>query len=78
MKRWGRGIATQALGELLRLMNVSGRPYKATATAVAANPASCRVLEKNGFVRESTVSGGFNRNALVFDLYKYALPAAVS
>jgi RimJ/RimL family protein N-acetyltransferase len=42
---WGRGIATQALGEFLEL--VAERPLR--ASVAPANRASVRVLEKNGF-----------------------------
>jgi RimJ/RimL family protein N-acetyltransferase len=42
---WGRGIATEALGEFLQL--VDERPLR--ATVAPANRASVRVLEKNGF-----------------------------
>jgi RimJ/RimL family protein N-acetyltransferase len=43
---WGRGIATQALAELVGM--VEARPLY--AHVVKSNVASIRVLEKNGFV----------------------------
>ncbi len=43
---WGRGLATQALAELVGM--VEARPLH--AHVVASNVASIRVLEKNGFV----------------------------
>jgi RimJ/RimL family protein N-acetyltransferase len=43
---WGRGLATQALAELLAM--VETRPVH--AHVVSGNAASIRVLEKNGFV----------------------------
>lgn len=43
---WGRGLATQALAELIAM--VEERPLY--AHVVASNVASIRVLEKNGFV----------------------------
>ncbi len=48
-EHWGRGIASRALAEFLRV--VSRRPL--TAVVACHNIASLRVLEKNGF----TVSG---------------------
>src|SRR3954467_2525971 len=45
---WGRGLATQALAELLDL--VHARPLH--AYVVKSNVASIRVLEKCGFVAE--------------------------
>jgi RimJ/RimL family protein N-acetyltransferase len=58
-EHWGRGIATDALREFLRL--VGERPLQ--ATVASANRASARVLEKNGFrlLREEPES-------LVFEL----------
>ena len=47
-EHWGRGIATRALGELLRLYTV--RPVY--AAAAADNVASRRVLEKCGFAAD--------------------------
>jgi RimJ/RimL family protein N-acetyltransferase len=44
-EHWGRGIATEALGAFLEL--VDERPLR--ATVAPANKASVRVLEKNGF-----------------------------
>jgi RimJ/RimL family protein N-acetyltransferase len=44
---WGRGLATQALAELLNL--VEARPLH--AYVVKSNVASIRVLEKCGFVK---------------------------
>jgi len=43
---WGRGLATQALAELVGM--VEARPLY--AHVVKSNVASIRVLEKNGFV----------------------------
>jgi RimJ/RimL family protein N-acetyltransferase len=44
-EHWGRGIATEALGAFLEI--VDERPLR--ATVAPANRASVRVLEKNGF-----------------------------
>jgi RimJ/RimL family protein N-acetyltransferase len=43
---WGQGIATRALQLLLEVVSI--RPLH--ATAARGNPASIRVLERNGFV----------------------------
>ena len=54
---WGRGLATQALAELVAM--VETRPLY--AHVVQSNVASIRVLEKNGFVeveRHATDDGG--------------------
>jgi RimJ/RimL family protein N-acetyltransferase len=44
-ERWGRGLASEALGAFLQI--VDERPLR--ATVAPANKASVRVLEKNGF-----------------------------
>lgn len=45
---WGKGMATEAVGIFLR--EIAERPL--IATVAEHNPASLRVLEKNGFVEE--------------------------
>ena len=46
---WGRGFATEAVGSLLRLARLLGHS-RVYARHAADNPASGRVLVKNGFV----------------------------
>jgi RimJ/RimL family protein N-acetyltransferase len=71
---WGRGIATRAVGELLRLMSASGRARTATATVVTSNPASWKLLERHGFTRQGLVPGGHQQHGLSLDLFTYARP----
>ncbi len=47
---WGRGITTNAVAHLLEKLRDHGGKT-ATAGAFFDNPASMRVLEKNGFMR---------------------------
>jgi ribosomal-protein-alanine N-acetyltransferase len=68
---WGRGVATQALRDLVGLMSASGRVKAATASAVLVNTASCRLLERLGFTRIRVVSGGFQRHGMTGDLCGY-------
>jgi RimJ/RimL family protein N-acetyltransferase len=68
---WGRGIGNRALGELLRIMQASGRVRRAIATAVTQNVASWRLLDKHGFVREKVIVGGHQRHGLALDLFAY-------
>jgi RimJ/RimL family protein N-acetyltransferase len=75
---WGKGLATQALGELLQRMTASGRVKRATATAVTSNAASVRVLEKQGFTRERLIPGGHQKHGLTFDLFAYGREIAPS
>ena len=60
---WGRGLATQALAELLGL--VEARPLY--AHVVKSNVASIRVLEKNGFVEVGRHTGDDGIEELVLE-----------
>lgn len=66
---WGKGIATRALRELLRL--VSMRPiYGRTAFD---NIGSQRVMEKCGFVKTGTDSGFANARQKIIEEFIYQL-----
>ncbi len=52
---WGRGLMTEAVALILRFSFQELGLYRVYASAFAANAASCRVLEKNGFRREGTL-----------------------
>jgi RimJ/RimL family protein N-acetyltransferase len=61
---WGRGLATQALSELLGV--VDARPLH--AHVAKSNVASIRVLEKCGFVEIGGHTGDDGVEELVFEL----------
>ena len=61
---WGRGLATQALAELLGI--VDARPVR--ANVVRSNVASIRVLEKCGFVEIGVHTGDDGIDELVLEL----------
>ena len=61
---WGRGLATQALSELLGVVDV--RPLY--AHVVRSNVASIRVLEKNGFVEVGRHTSDDGIEELVLEL----------
>ena len=61
---WGRGLATQALAELVDM--VEARPLY--AHVVKSNVASIRVLEKNGFVEVEKHTGDDGIEELVLEL----------
>lgn len=69
---WGRGIATEALTAVTRhAIEVHGltRVY---ALPFAWNVASCRVLEKAGFVLESRLRRSAIKDGVVTDQMQYA------
>ena len=49
---WGRGIATDAVKQVLDVVEAMPRISRIWATCAVDNPASARVLEKCGFQRE--------------------------
>ncbi|WP_373503411.1 GNAT family N-acetyltransferase [Aestuariivirga sp.] len=50
---WNRGLATEAVGGLVDYMFAAFPLHRITASADPRNAASCRVLEKAGFVKEA-------------------------
>lgn len=69
---WGRGIVTEAVGlitgyafDVLDLIRVQAGVYE-------WNPASARVLEKNGYVREGRLRKAVIKEGRVGDLLLYA------
>jgi RimJ/RimL family protein N-acetyltransferase len=61
---WGRGLATQAVAELVEM--VEARPLH--AHVVKSNVASIRVLEKNGFVEVGRHTSDDGIEELVLEL----------
>jgi [ribosomal protein S5]-alanine N-acetyltransferase len=72
---WGRGIMTRAVKQMttyalreLKLMRIFAEPY-------ATNPASARVLEKAGCVREGTLRANVVKDGIILDQYIYSYVA---
>jgi [ribosomal protein S5]-alanine N-acetyltransferase len=70
---WGRGIATAAVGaltsygfEVLSLSRIFATPF-------ANNPASIRVLEKAGYVREGVLRRSAIKEGVILDQVLYAI-----
>lgn len=49
---WGRGFATEVVGALVQWFRSNPTVYRFAAQVDVDNVASCRVLEKHGFIRE--------------------------
>jgi RimJ/RimL family protein N-acetyltransferase len=75
--RWGRGYGSAMVARMID--EASARGFgRLAATAVAANTASWRLLERHGFERVATLVEGFRRHGVTADLHCYErrLPAA--
>lgn len=55
---WGKGAAAEAVGALVKFLFENTKINRIQAVVMKDNPASKRVLEKNGFVTEGLVRQG--------------------
>lgn len=69
---WGRGIATEAVGLLTPHGFGELGFLRIQAHVWANNPASARVLEKNGFALEGTMRRAVVKDGAVLDVLLYA------
>ena len=70
---WGRGIVTEAVGAVTRWAIAEHDLLRVFANVFANNPASARVLEKNGYalegrLRRAVVKRGEVLDALVYEI----------
>lgn len=70
---WGRGIMTQAVKLLSAYIFDSTDVLRIFAEPFARNRASCRVLEKAGFVREGILRENAVKNGRTEDMVMYSL-----
>jgi RimJ/RimL family protein N-acetyltransferase len=69
---WGRGIATQALTALTRYAIDTHRLVRVYATPYQWSQASCRVLEKAGYVLEGRLKNSVFKDGQYIDQLMYA------
>jgi RimJ/RimL family protein N-acetyltransferase len=69
---WGRGFGSEALEQLMTVVQGLKHVKKAVAATVVENVASWRILERNGFHRDAMIPGGFVKAALRSDLLLYS------
>jgi len=70
---WGQGLASEALAALLRYGFAELTLNKIYATHLATNPASGRVMLKNGMVKEGELVQHTKRDGQYHDLWQYRL-----
>ena len=72
---WGRGVASDAVRTLTAHTLTALRPRRLWAFVNAANPASARVLEKAGYVREAVLADAIvDRTGAVGDELIFVFP----
>jgi RimJ/RimL family protein N-acetyltransferase len=75
---WGRGIATEALAAVTSYAIETHGFTRVFAVPFATNPASCRVLEKAGYVLEARLRRSAIKDGQVIDQLQYAFTAPVA
>ena len=69
---WGRGISTEALVAVTGYAIATHTLTRIYALPFAWNTASCRVLEKNGYVLEGRLRRSAIKNGVITDQLQYA------
>jgi len=69
---WGRGIVTEALAAVTRYAIEQHQLTRVFAVPFAYNAASCRVLEKAGYVLEARLRRSAIKDGTVIDQLQYA------
>ena len=72
---WGRGIVTDALCAITRYAIEQHHFTRIFAVPFAYNTASCRVLEKAGYVLEARLRRSAIKDGIVTDQLQYAFVA---
>lgn len=75
---WGKGIATVALGLISYYAFNELRLERIYSSVFEYNPASMRVLEKNGFLKEGTGIRSALKNGKLWNEHRYALLKEIS
>lgn len=70
---WGQGIASAAVGLILDLGWKTLDLHRIYAGVFSTNPASMRVLEKNGFKKEGLAHNAIYKNGAFYDEHRYAI-----
>ena len=70
---WGRGLMTEIVGEFTRYAFQAYDLLRVYAVVFEWNPASCRVLEKAGYVLEGRLRRAVVKDGHVLDQFLYAV-----
>ena len=72
-KYWNKGIVSRAISEMVNYVFTELPITKLFAGVYSHNPASMRVLEKAGFVKEGILRKTAIKNGVVVDIHYYGL-----
>ena len=78
---WGKGFATDAVLQIVAMLEPTPTIFRIWATCALDNPASARVLEKAGFTREAILKNWVIYPAQgdrAFDNYSYLRPLSAA
>jgi RimJ/RimL family protein N-acetyltransferase len=70
---WGRGIMPEAVKLVTNYAFTQLNFIRIQASVYSKNPASMRVLEKAGFVKEGIMKNAVTKNGVVMDEHLYAI-----
>ncbi len=70
---WGHGLATSAVKQICKYVFGKTDIIRIFAEPFSYNTASCRVLEKAGFIFEGTLRNNAVKNGRILDMNMYAL-----
>lgn len=70
---WGRGLGTSAVKQLCKYIFDNTGIIRLFAEPFAENVASCRILEKSGFICEGILRKNAFKNGKILDMKLYAL-----
>lgn len=72
-EHWGKGLAKATVEKLIKEAATNKQLRSIYAEAVTTNPASWRILEKQGFLQTGELKNGFQKETIVADLRSYSL-----
>lgn len=75
---WGNGIMTQAVKSLTAYALLELKLHRIFAEPYTTNPASARVLEKAGFIREGLLRSNVFKDGKILDQFLYSCVAKAS
>ncbi len=70
---WGKGLGTSAVKQTCKYIFANTDIIRIFAEPFAYNTASCRILEKSGFLLEGTLRSNAVKNGQIIDMKMYSI-----